>query len=143
MSNTSGSFFVYLIKCDGQVWVMSEKKDHRKELGRRGEELACHYLIEKGLRLLERNYRTPRGEIDLIMCQKSLYIFVEVKTRKCNKFGDGRESITIQKQNRIRTVALNYLKNRSLSTGKFRFDVIIITVHKNFLSHISHIENAF
>lgn len=122
---------------------MKKKKDSRKELGRRGEELAEHYLLKKGLCLLERNYRAPGGEIDLIMCQESFYIFVEVKTRKCDKFGDGRESITHQKQRRIKTVVLQYLKNRPFSTGRFRFDVIIITIDKNFLPHISHIENAF
>lgn len=122
---------------------MGDKKDHRKELGRMGEEMACAYLVKKGYRLLERNYRMPRGEIDLIMSHESRYIFVEVKTRNCDRFGDGREAITQQKQNRIRTVALHYLKNRPFSTGRIRFDVIIITINENFLSHISHIENAF
>lgn len=123
---------------------MGEKKDHRKELGRWGEELACRYLVvEKGFCLLERNYRTQRGEVDLIMCQGSLCIFVEVKTRKCVKFGDGRESISFQKQKRIRTVALNYLKNCTITANKLRFDVIIVALNKKNSPHISHIENAF
>jgi putative endonuclease len=122
---------------------VEEEKDRRKDLGRWGEEIACRYLLQKGYRLLARNYRTKNGEIDLIMFQDPYYIFVEVKTRKGNPFGEGSESITVQKQKRIRTVALQYLKTRPFSTGYFRFDVVLITCKKNFLSHISHIENAF
>lgn len=120
-----------------------ERKDTRKKFGFKGEDIACEYLEKQGYRLIERNFRTRTGEIDLIMSQGPFLIFVEVKTRRSSLYGDGRESITRQKQTRIKTTALHYLQNHTHTASFLRFDVILITFQEKKLSQISHLPNAF
>lgn len=111
----------------------------KKVLGREGEEAAAHYLEKKGYKILERNYRWRRGEIDIICKKKSLIIFVEVKTRRSLLFGDPLEAVDRRKQRQILKVAEKYLVTKKLY-GKLdcRFDVITF---KN--NEIEHIEDAF
>lgn len=72
--------------------------DARRELGHRGERMAEAYLQQKGLRIVERNYRTARGEIDLVAWDGDVLVFVEVRTRSGLRYGSALESITWQKQ---------------------------------------------
>ncbi|HET9928655.1 MAG TPA: YraN family protein, partial [Rubrobacter sp.] len=67
------------------------------------------YLIQHGYALVERNYRTRRGEIDLIVRKDDILVFVEVKLRRQIKYGDPLEAVTHRKQNTIRSVAEHYL----------------------------------
>ncbi|MDH3343051.1 MAG: YraN family protein, partial [Gammaproteobacteria bacterium] len=70
-------------------------------IGQQAENACCKYLQQHGLKLLERNYRGPRGEIDLIMQDGTTLVFVEVRFRKNHYYGDGLESVNSQKQQRI------------------------------------------
>lgn len=119
------------------------KKDHRKDLGRVGEEIACRYLQERGYVLIERNYRTRQGEIDLIMGYGPYLVFVEVKTRSSTICGDGGESITRQKKFRMRQTAFHFLQNHPQSPLFLRFDVILIMILEKKISQISHLIDAF
>lgn len=98
--------------------------DARSDLGKRGERLAEEYLLAQGYRLEERNYRTARGEIDLILWDGGELVFVEVRTRTSLKFGSAVESVTRQKQQKLREIALAYLQTRSVPVKAFRFDVV-------------------
>ena len=107
-------------------------------LGVLGEELAKNYLKNKKYKILECNYTTPIGEIDIVAKHKNTIVFVEVKTRANTKFGLPRESVTPFKQSKIKQVATLYLKQNNALNIAVRFDVIDI-----LNGEVTHIENAF
>lgn len=108
------------------------------EKGRRGEEMALCYLMEKGYTLLERCYRAPGGEIDLIVQQEDVTIFVEVKYRPASMLGSGLMAVTPGKQRHIIKAAGEYLRTHGGFSQAIRFDAVEITNQG-----ILHIENAF
>ena len=111
----------------------------RRQQGLLAEQQACDFLIQKGLKLVTCNYRTPRGEIDLIMQDSHHLVFVEVRHRDHASFGGPLASITPQKQQKIMYTALTYLqKGKILYKVKSRFDVVGITHDK-----IEWIQDAF
>lgn len=112
-----------------------------KSLGIKGEEIAAAYLKNEGYNILKRNYKVPYGEADIIAKDKDTVVFVEVKTRTNKSFGHPFEAVDFRKQERLKRIALFYIK--SIKTNfKVRFDVISITSeageHK-----INHIKEAF
>lgn len=97
--------------------------------GELAELRACEYLQKQGLTLLERNYRVSYGEIDLIMQDQDIIVFVEVKFRSSVRYGDPLEAVDLRKQAKITSVARHYLatlQNERLC----RFDVIGILGNK-------------
>jgi len=111
--------------------------------GKQAEDLACRYLQERGLRLLERNYHCPCGEIDLVMQHGDFTVFVEVRFRSRGRFGDGIESIDRHKQARLAASALHYLqRNRRAARGPSRFDVVSVSRCPQF-GDVCWIRNAF
>ncbi|MBW1917062.1 MAG: YraN family protein [Deltaproteobacteria bacterium] len=100
----------------------------RRILGQAGEELAAATLKRQGYKILERNYTTPLGEVDLIAQHQGALVFVEIKTRKSKTFGSAREAISSRKQARLHRVAQYYLKHRRLTPRPMRFDVVAISV---------------
>ncbi len=96
-----------------------------QHIGQRAENIACQYLEQRGLVLVERNYRTRRGEIDLIMRTTDSLVFVEVRFRRRTDFGSPAETIGVAKQRRIIACAEAYLQRHRFSTAA-RFDVICI-----------------
>jgi putative endonuclease len=107
-----------------------------------GEDLALRYLLRRGYRLLERNYRQRRGEIDLIVRDKDVLVFVEVKLRRSKGFGDPLEAVTARKQATIRSLAEQYLAENQPDFETLRFDVIGILATRSG-THVDHIEDAF
>ena len=100
------------------------------------------YLTRRGYRLVERNYRTRRGEIDLIVRQRDTLVFVEVKLRRSLNFGDPLEAVTPHKQHTLRRLAEHYLADRKPDFDTLRFDVVGILSGRDGL-RIDHIEDAF
>ena len=87
-------------------------------------EAACyHYLKSQGLKLVEKNFNSRFGEIDIIMLDKAMLVFVEVRFRKNNQFGGALESITPSKQNKLRKTAELYLQKNTQHKNA-RFDVV-------------------
>jgi putative endonuclease len=113
-----------------------------KSPGAWGEDLALRYLIRHGYELVERNYRTRRGEIDLIVRQNDAIVFVEVKLRRGTGFGDPLEAVTPHKQNTLRSVAEHYLYTRKPTFDTLRFDVIGILADRPEV-RVHHVEDAF
>lgn len=103
-----------------------ELPNNSNEIGKYTEKIACDYLIAQGLLLLDKNYHCRRGEIDLVMKDNETIIFVEVRFRKNNYFGDAKESITPLKQKKLHVTALHYMQKKQLD-NQARFDVIAIT----------------
>ncbi|WP_408609556.1 YraN family protein [Candidatus Nitrosacidococcus tergens] len=111
--------------------------------GIQAEQLACDYLLAYGLSLIQRNYRCPYGEIDLIMEDRDSLIFIEVRYRTHNSFGSALESITTIKQHKIITTAQHYLHKMERIDKPCRFDAIGITPKQGGNSRIIWLVNAF
>ncbi|MBU4175667.1 MAG: YraN family protein [Actinobacteria bacterium] len=117
--------------------------DRRKALGRLGEDLACRHLDGEGFEIVERNWRTRDGEIDIVARKGDLIAFVEVKARRGDRFGEPEESVTPLKMRRIRRVAAQYLRQAPAS-GEVRFDVIGIRFGAgDTVTELRHTEAAF
>ncbi len=96
--------------------------------GHDAEQQACDHLQGQGLRLLERNYRSRFGEIDLIMRHADTLVFVEVRYRRSSRFGSPAETVDARKQARIRATAEHYLQQHPQRSGvSCRFDVVAMT----------------
>ncbi len=113
----------------------------KKLLGREGEDLAARFLMKQGYRVLERNYSTRSGEIDLIALHEGAVVFVEVKTRTSDAFGAPELAVTPRKQKRMVKAALAYIKYKKLHQVPCRFDVVAITTAAE--QEVEHIRNAF
>ena len=108
-------------------------------LGMQGETIAKEYLENLKYQILECNYKNKIGEIDIIAKDGKTIVFVEVKTRQSTRFGLPREAVNYYKQQKIRNVAVGYLKFKGLyEKAPVRFDVIDIIG-----TSVTHIKNAF
>lgn len=115
-----------------------------KSLGRRGEDAAAKYLKRHGLRIIERSYDSPLGEIDIIAVDDRTIVFVEVKTRTSDDAGHGTEAIDATKRQRMTQAALAYLKSKRLLRTAARFDVVAVTWPEGDCAPvIEHYKNAF
>lgn len=117
-------------------------KTPRQALGRWGETLAADFLVQKGYSILERNVRTPYGELDLVARQGKVLVFVEVKTRSSRAFGLPEEAVTSRKQAHLLAAAQHYLQDHPALEGDWRVDVIAIERCFGQSPAIVHFENA-
>ncbi|MEW6388268.1 MAG: YraN family protein [Thermodesulfobacteriota bacterium] len=113
-----------------------------QQLGASGEDLAAQALKKQGYKIVERNYRTPLGEIDLIARHRGTLVFIEVKTRRSTRFGPPQDAVSPAKQARLRKLADYYLKQKRLGEIQARFDVVAITL-KEEGPQIEIIQEAF
>lgn len=111
-------------------------------LGQEGERLAERYLRKKGYKLVERNYRCAVGELDLIVLDRRIVVFVEVKTRTGHGFGSPLEAVEFRKQRKMIQAAQFFLSAKGLQQREARFDVIGIS-WPGREPVVEHIENAF
>ncbi len=110
--------------------------------GKRSEIIAQNYLKKQGYKIIDTNYSTKLGEIDIIAKDKNGYIvFIEVKSRMSKKLGDPFEAINVVKQQKIKNVATMYLKSHNMLDVNCRFDAIAILGEND--DEIRHIIDAF
>ncbi len=109
--------------------------------GADGEDLAAAFLIEKGFKVLERNYRYKKSEIDLIVSRGNWLIFVEVKTRTSTAFGFPEEFVDYNKKLKILEGALEYMYVKDWQ-GNVRYDIVAVNIWGD-RHDIKHIEDAF
>ena len=109
---------------------------NNRTLDSAGEDAACRALKKVGLKILERNWRAPTGEIDIIAREKKTYVFIEVKTRPRGRLDSGLAAVNAEKRGHIRYAAREYL--RTHGQAAFRFDVIEISA-----AGLRHMKNAF
>lgn len=98
--------------------------DGHVALGKYGEDLATRYLRERGLQIIDRNWRCPEGEIDLVALDGDCLVVCEVKTRRGTGVGDPLEAVTWAKSRRLRRLAAAYLRSRPGVVPQVRIDVI-------------------
>jgi putative endonuclease len=100
----------------------------RQRLGRRGEALARRHLQSRGYVVLEANYRTRNGEIDLVAEKDGGIVFVEVRTRASGRFGPPEESVTPEKREHLVAAAQQYLQDRDAADRDWRIDLVAVEV---------------
>ena len=121
----------------------SQKDFHKKLLGQVGEKQVVKYLKKNKFKILEKNYVSPVGEIDIIAKDGDYICFIEVKTRINENYGTPSEAVTIDKQRHIALTATSYLKKKSLLDAYCRFDVAEVLFDDNQDFTINYIEDAF
>lgn len=115
----------------------------RKTLGSQGEQWAASYLSKNKYKIIQKNFKTRIGEIDIIAMDKEYIVFIEVKTRTNDNFGLPCQAVDYRKQITIGKVAALYLVNNKLQNESCRFDIIEVCVDENNKHTISHIKDAF
>ena len=122
------------------VLYFSKMAEHY-ELGNKGEQLAVNYLINKGYKIVERNWRFQKAEIDIIATKDKILISVEVKTRSTNDFGSPQDFVTPKKIKLMVSAMNEYILNKDLDI-ELRFDIVAITKDKSSYD-IQHFKDAF
>lgn len=117
--------------------------DARRVLGQLGEELAARHLQRMGYEILERNYRCPSGEMDIIARDQGRMAFVEVRARRSMAFGTPEESVTPRKQTRLALVARCYLQEKGYADVEWGIDVVAVQfTSRGAVQRIELIRNA-
>lgn len=111
------------------------------ELGREGEKIAIKYLKSRGYIIYHTNWRMSNLEVDIIAENADELVFIEVKTRSSDKYGEPQEAVGIQKERDLLTIAGVYLENLEMEVSS-RFDIIAIILNEH-KSYITHFEDVF
>lgn len=125
------------VKKSGAKSAKYQADMHNKKLGKKGERKARWYLRFRGWKIVEKNYKNPFGEIDIIAKKKDVYAFIEVKTRLSDIFGTPSQAVTDKRIFKYVQGAKYYFAGRAVNYT-VRFDIIEV-----FRGQINHIENAF
>lgn len=114
-----------------------------KSTGKRGEELAARFMIDRGYTIIDRNWHCRAGEIDIVARQNEEWIFVEVRTRHARTTETAFESITPQKQERFTAAIYSYLAQLpDPDTVNWRADVVAVALRPGYRPVIDYVENA-
>ena len=111
------------------------------ELGKKGEQLAIDFLLKKGYKILEKNYRYLKAEVDIIAQKNDTLAAIEVKTRSSDYFGNPEEFVNQKKIKLLLSAIDNYVVERDLDV-EVRFDIIAI-IHQKKETKIEHLKDAF
>lgn len=117
--------------------------EESKALGRQGEKIAVQFLKQHGYQIVEANYKTRGGEIDLIAYDEQTLVFIEVKARRNDTFDHLKWAVDLKKQIRLEKLARYYLYCRGLSDQDCRFDLVLIHADHGKPPKIELIQNAF
>jgi putative endonuclease len=115
----------------------------KDELGRRGEDLAALHLQRGGFDIVERNWRCPAGEIDIVARDGDEVVFVEVKTRTSTAYGHPLEAITVQKLARLRRLAGAWCEAHPVGAAGLRIDAVAVIAPRLGSPTIEHIRGVF
>lgn len=113
------------------------------QIGACGEWLARNYLIQQGYTILDTNWSTVFGELDIVAHFEGVYVFVEVKTRRGRDTESALAGISAAKHDRIIKAVYQYLHDKQLGDAGWRIDVIGIALCRNWAPVIDHVEDAF
>lgn len=104
------------------------------DLGKLAEDFAVRFLQEKGYKIIDRNFRSRFGEIDIVAEESGILVFVEVKARWSQKFGSPEEAVTPQKLYKIRKTAEYYSLLKSKTNQRMRIDVVALEINRGIVS---------
>lgn len=114
-----------------------------RKTGDKGEAIAQHYLTEKGYSIIDTNWSTRFGELDIIAKQGDLHVFVEVKTRHSKNTESAFASITPAKREKMIKAIYQYLHDKELDEIDWRVDAVGVALRRNQPPIIDHVEDAF
>jgi len=121
----------------------TSRPDHRRALGASGERAVAAWYESGGYEVLDRNWRTRSGELDLVLGRDRVVVFCEVKTRRTETFGAPVEAITHEKRQRLRVLAAQWLEDHRAVAREVRFDVAAVFVRPGTAPTVEVIESAF
>jgi putative endonuclease len=113
----------------------------KDRLGKDGEDLAARHLLGAGFAIVTRNWRCPAGEIDIVARDRDALVIVEVKTRTSTAFGSPAEAITHRKQDKLRELALLWLREHP-HRGPIRFDVVSVLLPTRGRPELEHLRGV-
>lgn len=116
--------------------------DGRRGVGAWGERHAREFLAKLGYRIIESNYRSRTGEVDIVAEEKGCLVFVEVKTRRSSNFGEPEEAITPRKEARLAALADEYIQARGLDPADWRVDLVTVRPQRGQNPEVRLIRNA-
>lgn len=108
-------------------------------VGRYGENVAAGYLVGEGWQVLDRNWRGPDGELDIVALHAGVLVVVEVKTRRGLGYGHPAEAVTPRKLARLRRLTAQWLAAHEVHPGSVRIDVIAVLVPRRGAAHLEHL----
>ena len=121
----------------------AEQQPEHLRRGELGERAARKFLQQKGLRFLTANFRSTRGEIDLVFREGGNLLFVEVKTRSSEDWTRPAAAVDARKRRLLSQTALDYLKLLKNPPVKFRFDIVEVLLSDGAVREIRHLPDAF
>ena len=124
------------------LWRKAEKPLHL-QYGELGERAAKKHLKRQGLKFLTANFRTPRGEIDLICRDGDCLVFVEVKTRSSEEWTRPAAAVNAERRRRLTRAALDYLRLLRNPPVKLRFDIVEVLLLDGAVREVRHLPNTF
>ena len=114
-----------------------------QKIGKKGESIARDFLIQKGYTIIDENWSTRFGELDIVAKKDNVYVFVEVKTRHSKNTESAFASITPAKREKMIKAVYQYLHENDLDDIIWQIDAIGIALHHNQSPIIDHVEDAF
>lgn len=124
-------------------FIAGKSKPEHLRLGEWGERVAKRHLKSMGLKFLTANFKTKRGELDLVFRDGDCLVFVEVKTRSSEDWSRPASAVNAEKRRRICRVALDYLRLLSVPAVKFRFDIVEVLAAADSVREVRHLPGAF
>ena len=112
-------------------------------LGSLGESIASSYIGRLGYKIVKRNYKSRLGEIDIIATDKGTLVFIEVKTRRTDRFGPPVDAVDQKKRARLIRSAMGYINRTKRYGDSIRFDVVSVTIKGRWRKKVTLIKNAF
>jgi len=126
-----------------QTWWKRKEKPVHLQYGELGERAAKRQLKRQGLKFLTANFRSKRGEIDLIFRDEDCLVFVEVKTRSSEEWVRPAAAVDRVRRERLSRAALDYLRLLRNPRVKFRFDIVEVLLEDGAVRQLRHLENTF
>ncbi len=126
----------------GFKWLVKTKPEHLRR-GTMGERAAKKFLKRAGMRFLTANFRSSRGEVDLVFRDGDCLVFVEVKTRSREDWTRPAAAVDAAKKLHLSQTALDYLKLLKNPRVAFRFDIVEVLLHQDRVAEVRHLSNAF
>lgn len=123
-------------------WNRGQKPLHLR-YGELGERAARRHLQRQGLKFLTANFRTDRGEIDLVCREKDCLVFVEVKTRSSEEWMRPAAAVNAERRRRLTRAALDYLRLLRNPQVKLRFDIVEVLLQDGTVREVRHLPNSF
>ncbi len=126
-----------------QRWLKGKEKPLHLLLGELGERAAKKHLKRRGLKFLTANFRTDRGEIDLVFKDSDCLVFVEVKTRSSEEWNRPAAAVNKERRERLTRAGLDYLRLLKNPAVKVRFDIVEVLLADGAVKEIRHLPNSF